>query len=187
MKLIPRENDRRRRERRHIDNAADQRLKLRRNISSHNHRDILLRIDAAPSDYPRRGRVLRTAEGRRAQNSALQLRNGGDFLSRDQPEQVSLEAYGEDFEWDLAPFQSADDGSDPIGCLNLTTQRRRDRHITADLHNIDIETLITKEVSLLADVKIDGRDAAAGNGKNDFLLPRLGTSFVRRSTGKNKN
>src|SRR5580765_933258 len=129
--------------------------------------------------------MLRATEGRRAQDFSLQLGDRGYFLSGDEPKQVSFETYGENLEGNFTSLQRANDGSDAIRGLHLAAQRRRDRDIAADLHDIHVEAFIPKEASLLGDVKIDGGDAPAGNRKDDLFMARLRPQRRRRSADKN--
>ena len=62
------------------------------------------------------------------------------------------------------------DRPDPVGRLHLAAERRRDRHVPADLHDVHVEPFFAKEAPLLGDVEIDRGDASAGNRKNDFLI-----------------
>ncbi len=73
----------------------------------------------------------------------------------------------------------------PLRGLHLAAQRRRNRDVAADLHDIHVEAFIAKKASLLGDVKIDGGDAPAGNRKNDLFMARLRPQHRRRSADKN--
>ena len=67
LELVARQDDRRRRQRGELNDAAYQALQLRRHVAADDDRDVLVGIEPGFLQEPQRGQVLRAAQGRRAE------------------------------------------------------------------------------------------------------------------------
>src|SRR5581483_1983024 len=169
FKLVARQNDGGRRERRELDRAAQKTLQLRGHVAAYDDRDVFVRIEAGLLQKPERGEVLRAAERRGAESLALELAQGFDLGPGDEPEKIFLETLGDDLRWQVAALERADHRADVVDRVRLAAQKRGDADVAAHLHHVGQKIFLAKKAALLGDVKIHRGDTAARVSDDDAL------------------